>query len=481
MREQVVPGILGYTQWSNEMRRIVLTGFRGTGKTEIGRILASRLNVPFIDTDDLIETKTGRSIPDIFHDEGEERFRSIEREVIASLPAADVIVSTGGGVICDPKNMEYLHRDSTVVLLSADLDTIEKRLIAKPRPPLTGLTLHEEIAAMMDRRRKNYYASADFCVDTSETSPLLAGEKILSLLRTGVPTEKQRDTAVAFFKTGRLPPVPLKKLEDVLTGPDRNPRTRVLGVAGYPCAHSWSPKLFNALFAFYHLDCHYTWFEDPELEEIMNIARILDVKGLSITIPFKHDVIEFLDEIDEHAAREIGAVNTVVFACGTTIGYNTDWLGVRKPLVTMKGSKAVLLGAGGVAAGAAYALTDLDMDVTILNRTPENAKKLAGRFGCRWGSWDEFDRIKPDLVVNATPLGMQPDTRNPLRVDQLQKDMTVFDLVYTPPITPLIEAARAQGCRTITGVEMFIEQAREQFYLFFGIDVPVEKMRELVL
>ncbi|MDD1698664.1 MAG: shikimate dehydrogenase, partial [Methanoregula sp.] len=476
-----VPGILGYTHRSNEMRRIVLTGFRGTGKTEIGRILASRLNVPFIDTDDLIETKTGRSIPDIFHDEGEERFRSIEREVIASLPAADVIVSTGGGVICDPKNMEYLHRDSTVVLLSADLDTIEKRLIAKPRPPLTGLTLHEEIAAMMDRRRKNYYASADFCVDTSETSPLLAGEKILSLLRTGVPTEKQRDTAVAFFKTGRLPPVPLKKLEDVLTGPDRNPRTRILGVAGYPCAHSWSPKLFNALFAFYHLDCHYTWFEDPELEEIMNIARILDVKGLSITIPFKHDVIEFLDEIDEHAAREIGAVNTVVFACGTTIGYNTDWLGVRKPLVTMKGSKAVLLGAGGVAAGAAYALTDLDMDVTILNRTPENAKKLAGRFGCRWGSWDEFDRIKPDLVVNATPLGMQPDTRNPLRVDQLQKDMTVFDLVYTPPITPLIEAARAQGCRTITGVEMFIEQAREQFYLFFGIDVPVEKMRELVL
>ena len=463
------------------MRRIVLTGFRGTGKTEIGKILASRLNVPLIDTDDLIETMTGRSIPDIFHDDGEERFRSIEREIIASLPAADVIVSTGGGVICDPKNMEHLRRDSTVVLLFADLDTIEKRLITKPRPPLTSLTLHEEIAAMMDRRRKNYYASADFCMDTSETSPDLAGEKILSLLKTGVPTEKQRDTAVAFFKTGRLPPLPLKKLEDILIGSDRNPRTRILGVAGYPCAHSRSPKLFNALFAFYHLDCHYTWFEDPELEEIMNIARITDVKGLSVTIPFKHEVIEYLDEIDEHAAREIGAVNTVVFACGTAIGYNTDWLGVRKPLVPMKGAKAVLLGAGGVAAGAAYALTDLDMDVTILNRTPENAKKLAERFGCGWGSWDEFDRIKPELVVNATPLGMQPDTRNPLRMDQLHKGMTVFDLVYTPPITPLIDAARAQGCRTITGVEMFIEQAREQFYLFFGIDVPVENVRELVL
>jgi shikimate dehydrogenase len=318
-------------------------------------------------------------------------------------------------------------------------------------------------------------------MDTSDTSPTLAGEKILALLQTGVPTESQRNSALAFFKTGRLPSNPLKKLEDILTGPDRNPRTRILGVAGYPCAHSRSPKLFNALFDFYHLDCHYTWFEDPELDEIMNVAKMIDAKGLSVTIPFKHDMIEYLDEIDEHAAQEIGAVNTVVFACGTTIGYNTDWLGVRKPLVPMKGAKAVLLGAGGVAAGAAYALTDLDMDVTILNRTPENAKKLAERFGCRWGSWDEFDRIKPELVVNATPLGMQPDTRNPLRMDQLHKDMTVFDLVYTPPVTPLIEAARAQGCRTITGVEMFIEQAREQFYLFFGIDVPVEKVRELVL
>ena len=107
------------------MRRIVLTGFRGTGKTEIGRILSSRLNVSFIDTDDLVETKTGRSIPDIFHYDGEERFRSIEREVVASLPPADVIVSTGGGVVTDPENMKHLRRDSTLVLLFADIDTIE--------------------------------------------------------------------------------------------------------------------------------------------------------------------------------------------------------------------------------------------------------------------------------------------------------------------------------------------------------------------
>ena len=82
--------------------------------------------------------------------------------------------------------------------------------------------------------------------------------------------------------------------------------------------------------------------------------------------------------------------------------------------------------------------------------------------------------------MNATPLGMLPDTQSPLREDQLAKEMTVFDLVYTPPVTPLIETARKRGCRTITGTEMFIQQAREQFYLFFGIDVPETVIRELV-
>jgi shikimate dehydrogenase len=462
------------------MRRIVFTGFRGTGKTEIGKILSSRLDLPFIDTDDLVEQTTGRSIPNIFHEDGEERFRSIERGVVASLPRDNVVISTGGGVVTDPENMANLRRDSVIVLLAADIDTIEKRLSKKPRPPLTGLPLREEIAEMMDRRRQNYYASADFCMDTSETSPADAAEKILALLRNGRSTDSQRAAALAFFETGRIPPVPLKKLMEILTGPDRDPQTRICGVAGYPCAHSRGPSLFNALFDYYHLNYHYTWFEDPELDEIMNVARSIDARGLSVTIPFKQDIMGYLDEVDEHAAQHIGAVNTVVFACGNAIGYNTDWLGVRKPLVTMKGAKAVLLGAGGVAAGAAYALRDLDMDVTILNRTPENAKMLAERSGCSWAAWDEFDRIRPDLVVNATPLGMQPDTRSPLGDDQITKDMTVFDLVYTPPMTPLLEMAQKKGCRTITGLEMFIEQAREQFYLFFGIDVPVEKVRELL-
>jgi len=463
------------------MKRIVLTGFRGTGKTEVGKILARQLNLPLLDTDDLVEQKSGRSIPSIFHEEGEERFRAEEREVVASLPPDNVVISTGGGVVIDPKNMEHLRRQSVVILLTTDIEAIEQRLAASPRPPLTSLPLHEEIAELLDRRRQHYYASADFCLDTSETTPQAAGEKILHILKEGIPSLKRRTTALQFFKTGRILPRALRKLEDVLMKADRDPQTRIMGVAGYPCAHSKSPALFNGLFEQYGLNYHYTWFEDPEISEIMNIARCIDAKGLSVTIPFKGDVMAFVDEVDEHAARPIGAVNSVVFACGTAIGYNTDWLGVRKPLVHLKGAKAVLLGAGGVAAAAAYALVDLDMDVTILNRTPATAKTLADRFGCKSAEWDAFDGIKPDLVVNATPLGMEPDTRSPLNEDQILPDMTVYDLVYTPPETPLIQSAQKRGCRTILGTEMFIHQAREQFYLNFGIDVPETIIRELVV
>jgi shikimate dehydrogenase len=462
------------------MKRIIFCGFRGTGKTDVGRLVAGRTGLPFIDTDTLIEEKTGRSIPDIFHEDGEERFRAVEREVIAGLPKTDAVISTGGGVVIDPANMESLRRDSTVFVLHADLDTIEKRLARKPRPPLTGLPLREEIAQVLERRRVHYQAAADFCIDTTETTPEVAAARVLQTLRHGVFDRKFRKPCMAFFKSGRLPPNCMERLEKILADKPDDPLTRILGVAGYPCAHSKGPLLFNALFDRYGLNYHYTWFEDPELDEILRVAKALDAKGLSVTIPFKKDIIGLIDEVDEHAARQIGAVNTVIFSCGTARGYNTDWIGVRKPLVDKKGSRAVLLGAGGAAAGAAYALVDLDMDVTILNRTPSKAQAMAERFGCKWGEVSDFDRIRPDVVVNSTPLGMKPDDLLPIREEQLQKEMTVFDLVYTPPITPLIEAARRKGCTTITGTEMFIGQAKEQFYLFFGIDVPEETIRGLL-
>jgi len=462
------------------MKRIVLFGYRGTGKTGIGSIIARRLNVPFLDTDALIEQNIGRTIPDIFKNDGEERFRALERDVIAGLPARDCVIATGGGAVTDPANMERLRARSVCVLLTSDIGTIRKRLKKSPRPPLTSLSPDEEIAQVMSRRRRQYAASADFCVDTSTTSTEEAACRILSLLEEGTVPPLVQEAAFRWFEADALEAPELHRLKTLLTGPDRDVQTRFLGIAGYPCSHSKSPLLFNRLFERYNLNCHYTRFETHSVATILQVARDIDAKGLSVTIPFKRDVMAYLDEIDDDAAQQIGAVNTVVFSCGSAQGYNTDWLGIQKPLAGYKGTRAVLLGAGGVAAAAAYALTNLGMEVTILNRTTEKARTLAEQFGCRWRAWNGFDGLNPDLVVNATSLGMQPDTRSPLRDDQLKKEMTVFDLVYTPPVTPLVAAARKAGCATITGTEVFIHQAKEQFRLFFGIDVPDTVIREIL-
>jgi len=117
---------------------------------------------------------------------------------------------------------------------------------------------------------------------------------------------------------GAAPPDPVRQP----AGP-AHPSHRV---AGYPCAHSRGPFLFNALFAGYGLDYHYTWFEDPELDEILSVARHSMSRGS------RHDPVQeghhpLIDEVDEHAAQQIGAVNTVIFSCGTARGYNTDWIG----------------------------------------------------------------------------------------------------------------------------------------------------------
>ena len=165
------PGFWDAISGVMRMRRVVLFGYRGTGKTPPGRhLLARGLNVPFLDTDALIEEKSGRTIPDIFRNDGEERFRELERDVIGALPLHDVVVGTGGGAVTDPENMERLRRDSVCVLLAADLATIRARLAKSPRPPLTSLPPDEEIAQVMSRRCRQYAASADFCVDTSRTS-----------------------------------------------------------------------------------------------------------------------------------------------------------------------------------------------------------------------------------------------------------------------------------------------------------------------
>ncbi len=448
--------------------KIVLTGFRGTGKTSVGQIVAGQLGLPFHDTDALVEHRAGISIPEIFWQHGEAHFRTLEQEVIASLRDAEGVISTGGGAVMDPANVANLRWRGKVYLLSAPPGVILERIAESDRPGLTDLSPAEEVRALLAARKEAYIGAADACIDTGGRTP---GEVAKAILRpAGIPPVEKVERDLLLEQFGLL---------DIKEMVDRDPDLMVCAIAGNPCAHSKSPLLYNRLFTHYGMRYHYTRLEWPDAGAIVRLASLLPIKGLSVTIPFKTDVMRYIDEVDGHAAA-IGAVNTVIRCGGRIYGYNTDWLGVRAPLIHRRGGRAVVLGAGGAAAAAVYALLSLDMDVTVLARAPGAAQRLAERFNCRWGGLDEFGGRDADVVVHATPVGMEPDNRSLLAAGDLECGTTVFDLVYTPPETPLIRMAREAGCETIPGTEMFVHQAVAQFQLMTGIAVTPALVREML-
>jgi shikimate dehydrogenase len=334
------------------------------------------------------------------------------------------------------------------------------------------------VGGLLRVRGPAYLRAADFCISTEGKSPGEVAGEILRTLRKGPGSPGSRMKGLKFMEKIPLPGRD-REMVSALLRPGGGHRAGICGIAGYPCSHSGSPALWNRLFTRYGLPYFYTYFEWPDIGEILGTARDLGIRALSVTIPFKEKVMDLLDEVDGDA-RAIGAVNTVVQCGGVLTGYNTDWLGVRAPLGDLRGARAAVLGAGGAAAAAVYALLSLEMEVTVLARTPGKAERLAHRFGCRAGPLASFRDLRPEVVVNATPVGMLPDRSSLLTAEELVKGMTVFDLVYTPPETPLLALARRAGCRTIPGTEMFIHQAREQFFHATGIRAPDALVRELV-
>ena len=449
--------------------RIVLCGFRGTGKTECGRLLSQLTGLPFFDTDAMIEERVGKPIYEIFAEDGEETFREHERQVIASLPDSGCIVGSGGGAVIDSRNVAALRRGSTMILLEAEPSAIEQRIRNTTRPALTNLPFRDEISLLLEERKHLYTSAADFCIDTTTRSPNEVCLSIMRILNEGTADRGAGERAVRFLRESGVPKDEVRAFEQAVSG---DPKTRLYAIAGNPALHSRSPALYSQLFSHFGLNCHYTRLQAPDILPILRICHDLDFRGLSVTIPFKASIMGHLSEISPES-REIGAVNTVVWCGGKSYGSNTDWIGIRDALGDT-GSKAVVLGAGGAAAAAVYALLSLSIEVTVLNRTVSAARELAGRFGCESGPLEAFDRIAPDIVINATPVGMGPDKKSLLRKGQLKAFMTVFDLVYTPPETPLIRLARNAGCRTIPGTEMFARQAAAQFRHFTGISVPLE-------
>jgi 3-dehydroquinate dehydratase/shikimate dehydrogenase len=274
-------------------------------------------------------------------------------------------------------------------------------------------------------------------------------------------------------------------------------KTAVLGVVGCPVAHSMSPALHNAAYEELGIDAVYLPFEVAEGEGSFNrflgailAAGWLSVRGLSVTIPHKLAALKQADEVEPLTAK-IGAANTLVLDEGGRIeAYNTDYAAAMRALCEgadlrpedLAGKTVAVLGAGGVSRAVVAGLTDAGCEVTICNRTVARAQELAEEFGCQVEAWDDRGRLRPDILVNCTSLGMWPNQyETPMPKEALQPGTIVFDTVYNPPETRLLLHAAVKGCRLVDGVAMFVDQGALQMQHWFGRSGALGRMRQVVL
>ena len=257
--------------------------------------------------------------------------------------------------------------------------------------------------------------------------------------------------------------------------------TQLYGVIGNPVRHSLSPVIHNGAFKRMGLNAAYLAFEVEHLKEAINGIRGLGIRGLSVTIPFKTQVIPFLDQVED-IARKIEAVNTIKNEGERLVGYNTDWRGALEALeekVDLKGRKVLLLGAGGTARAIGFGLKEKGSQVIISNRSPDKANELAKKLGFVYQPWLSINEPKIDVVINATSVGMAPqNAESPLPKNLLKEGMVVMDIVYQPLKTKLLQEAEKQGCQTIDGLEMLARQGAGQLEIWTGRKPEIKQIKE---
>lgn len=275
-----------------------------------------------------------------------------------------------------------------------------------------------------------------------------------------------------------------------------NADTEVYAVIGDPIEQSLSPALHNNGFQELGMNKRLVPFLIPaeRLRESLDELAWLGIKGYSITIPHKEAVVSLLTKKDGAVERS-GSCNTmVVEEDGRRIGYNTDYRAAMVSLEEALGGVAeegeasplldkqvLILGAGGVARSIAFGVTRRGAGATITNRHDERAGKLAEEVGCRSVPWGNRASTHADIVINCTPVGMHPNVDDtPMPPAGFRQGMLVMDTVYHPESTMFLKLAKERNCSTITGVDMFVRQAAQQFLLYTGREAPLETMRAVV-
>ena len=266
--------------------------------------------------------------------------------------------------------------------------------------------------------------------------------------------------------------------------------TRVAAVIGQPVRHSLSPVIHNAAFQALGLDWVYVAFEvEPEaLPGAVAGFRALGVAGMNVTMPHKSDIVALLDDVTPVAA-DLGAVNTVFRRGGRVVGDSTDGEGFLDALrldegFDPAGRRCLVAGAGGAARAVVHALAGAGAaSVVVVNRTADRAEAAAALAGGVGRAGPPEEVADADLVVNATPVGMRHVVATidgspllPVDPDRLAPGQLVVDLVYDPPVTPLVDAARERGVAAANGLGMLIHQAAHAFRRWVGDDPPLAVM-----
>src|SRR5271165_5815692 len=258
--------------------------------------------------------------------------------------------------------------------------------------------------------------------------------------------------------------------------------TQVYGVAGDPVEHSLSPVMMNAAFRREAVNAVYLALHAKSLKDLLACVQDIPMRGLSITMPYKQEIVDELENSDT-LTRQIGACNTVVRSLeGKLYGFNTDVAGVLVPLeqrLHLASARILLVGAGGVARAAAFGLKAKGSEVFITNRTPEKGQTLARQAKVKYLKRAEVAKQSFDVIVNATPVGMGSNKQSPLEEKELNT-MYLFDLVYVPAETKLTKMARAKGLQVISGLEMFVQQGARQFEIWTGKPAPIAEMAFVV-
>lgn len=261
-----------------------------------------------------------------------------------------------------------------------------------------------------------------------------------------------------------------------------DPATRVYGVAGDPIEHSLSPVIMNAAMRRENVNSVYLPLHAKTLKDLLYCIREIPLHGLSITMPYKQSIVEHLDNTDAHTTKT-GACNTVVRGQdGKLYGFNTDIAGVIRPLeqrLTIENAKVLVLGAGGAARAAVFGLKERGAEVWILNRTSAKGQKLARQAKVHSIKRADLRKLAFDVIINATPIGMGNTRDCPLKDEEI-KARVVFDMVYDPVETRLLQVARAKGIAVIPGIEMFVHQAARQFEIWTGKPAPADDMLRAV-